>query len=200
MHRVPKTNNAVESFNSNIKKYQLHNQKKPLKQFLKISMKCVRQRSKAYKQQKKPFQTELNISPELMKKGVAYTIKSFVHRVKENHEIDIFVYCSEMNTKITLSDVEKFEKCTYRSWDQFKDNAFKMWKMTFPKETKEWTKSVCTCPAFGEEFMCKHIIGMARKMDLIEIIEDEGPNYDTEPLFASKAGRPKKPTSSLNFE
>lgn len=52
-HRVPKTNNALESFNGSMKTFQTQFKRKPLKQFQQMAMKIVQQRSKQYKMDKK---------------------------------------------------------------------------------------------------------------------------------------------------
>lgn len=57
--------------------------------------------------------------------------------------------------------------------------------------------SVCTCPAFYVENMCKHIIAIAANLRLIEQSVVPLPHYDDEPLFLNKRERPKKATAGL---
>lgn len=108
--RVPKTNNALESINGNMTKYQLYDQKKPLKQFLKIALKVVRQRSKSYQIEKGEFQLEVLIEDDLMKKGYDYKEGklqggNYIYRANEEEGItDFFVFSSSVESvqKITL--------------------------------------------------------------------------------------------------
>lgn len=124
-------------------------------------MKIVRQRSKSYKHEKQPFQVDLEISPELMRKGIDYK-KDFVNTDEdENGNTDIFVFSSAVDRAITLEDVKIFKEVTYSSWDEFKEKAFTIWQITLPNNIDNWKEATCTCPSFNEEFMCKHIIGIA---------------------------------------
>lgn len=70
--RAPKTNNANESFNAHLKNHQTLYKKVPLKQFLIMAMKIVRQRSKEYRANKTTFQKTVPISNDLMRKGKEY--------------------------------------------------------------------------------------------------------------------------------
>lgn len=63
-----------------------------------------------------------------------------------------------------------------------------MWKVTFPQNLEEWMDARCSCPSFDDDYMCKHIISIAHQLDLVEKPADD---FDDEPLFKSKVGRPK---------
>lgn len=203
--RVPKTNNALESFNGNMKAYQTFNKKKPLKQFLYIAMKIVRQRSKAYRQHKNEFQTEIQISDSLLESGSAFNKKYVFKPTKETdgNFLQFFVFSSqnEHDHEITLQDVHEFETAYYDSWEEFEKFHSDIWTITFPASVGDWKMATCTCPSFNDNFMCKHIIGIA--FDAGIIIKDPGKeeNFDDMPLFGNRPkGRPKKPTSALNFD
>lgn len=201
--RVPKTNNALESFNGNMKAYQTFNKKKPLKQFLFIAMKIVRQRSKAYRQHKSEFRTEIQISDTLMQSGLAFN-KAYVYKPPEdNNKLEFFVFSAhnEHDHEITLQDVHEFETAYYDSWEEFEKFHSDIWKITFPASVEDWKMSTCTCPSFNDNFMCKHIIGIAYDAEIIVKDPEGEENYDDMPLFENRQkGRPKKPTSALNFD
>lgn len=123
-HRVPKTDNALERFNGTVKSFQTLHEKKPLKQFMKILMKIVQQRSKQYRQDKDGFVKELQISPELMKGGFEYK-KDFVYiEDKETGEVQFFVFRSGIDKKITLEDVNEFQNAVYENFDDFAAKSF----------------------------------------------------------------------------
>lgn len=197
--RIPKHNNNMESFNSTMKRCQLEHQRQPLKQFLSTALTIVRQRPKEYRKGKAPFQSELVISKELMERGRALK-SNFVNRnEKPNGEIDFYTFRSDMEKKITMSDVvNRWNYWEYANFEEFKAAVFDIWKITFPKDSAQWQQSTCTCPAFDKDFMCKHIIHITDNLDLLASITVE--DYYDEPLFASKRGRPKRTTKALVIE
>lgn len=102
---------------------------------------------------------------------------------------------------ITLADVAAMQSARYESFQQFVDNAFSIYKITFPEQTDKWQEAVCTCPAFDSDYMCKHIIHIACNLGLHA--SADGPleeDYYDVPLFVSKRGRPKRTTIALQLE
>lgn len=200
-YRIPKTNNALESFNASVKIFHTQFERKPLKQFKNFAMKIVEQRSKEYIADKEPFQSELNVSVELMRKGIAYSHANFIDTtVKENGEVDFFLFRSGINKEISKEDVDEFYALEYELFDDFVHKSSDIWKITFPANSENWKLSTCSCPAFDAEYICKHIVGIADQLGLIKEEEkhQEEENYDDVPLFASKRGRPKRASTALN--
>lgn len=194
--RVPKTNNALERFNGTTKLFQTQYQQKPLKQFMHLILNVVAQRSKEYVMDKKPFQSELEISNELMDKGFAYE-PEFVYHENENKETEFFIYRSGIDKQITDKDVEEFQAAVYDSFDEFATNAFNIYKLVFPADSNQWKYATCNCPAFDTVYMCKHIIGIAYKIGATVPPEK---NYDDEAIFSSKKGRPKRASGALTMD
>lgn len=59
--------------------------------------------------------------------------------------------------------------------------------------------ATCSCPAFDDDYACKHIIGIANQLNLIKEEEQlQEANYDDVPLFSVKRGRPKRASGALN--
>lgn len=135
-----------------------------------------------------------------MEKGFSYS-RDFVYKEgNANGENEFFLFASNAGSsnQIPLEDIESYENTRFRTFDDFK-NVFRIWKITFPRNAGEWKLARCTCPAFGESFICKHIIGIANRIGALEgmIPAPAPPNYDDEPLFATKRGKPKRATSAL---
>lgn len=64
-----------------------------------------------------------------------------------------------------------------------------MYTITISKEESMWTDAKCTCPYYAKAFMCKHIIALAIRM---EILQEEMPDPDSRVLKPNKKnGRPK---------
>lgn len=163
-------------------------------------MKIVQQRSKQYIADKEPFQSDLIVSAQLMQNGIAYSHINFIDGpVKDNGEVDFFVFCSGIEKEITQKDIDEFYTAEYETFDDFANKTFDIWKITFPSDSAQWKMSTCSCPAFDADYICKHIIGIADQLGLIK--EEEQPqedNYDDVPLFTMKKGRPKRASSALN--
>lgn len=191
--RVPKTNNALERFNGTTKMFQTQYAQKPLKQFIHLILNIVAQRSKEYIMDKKEFQSGLEISNELMDKGFLYE-PEFVYYEKENKETEFFVFCSGIDKRITDKDVEEFQTAVFESFEEFKANAFNIYKLVFPPDPNQWKEATCTCPAFDDKYMCKHTIGIAYKIGAAEKPDN---NYDDDPIFTSNKGRPKRASRAL---
>ncbi|CAF3022090.1 unnamed protein product, partial [Rotaria sp. Silwood2] len=68
---------------------------------------------------------------------------------------------------ITQHDIQKYKKKTWNSFDQFKILQFGNWKVTLSNDGTEWKSGTCNCPNFFKEFICKHVIGMAIKIEVL---------------------------------
>lgn len=220
--RTPVTDNALENFNGDIKKYQTNHLKKPLKEFLPYSMKMIRQRSKEYLSIPKPrFQSKVEFTDAILLAGYAMD-RNHVYRInREEGIIQMYLFSSEANElanrAITFDDVNHFETAVFVSFDDFVKNAFRVWCITFPTKKNDWLqKTTCTCPAFDEKYVCKHIafLGYLYKMAMPPVPEvadvpnvpnvpEDEPNYDDMPLLPAKTkttGRPKRAGPALQKE
>lgn len=209
---TPVTDNALENFNGDIKTYQTDREKKPLKQFLKIALKMIRQRSKEYISVPKPrFQHEIEIPDEILISGAKFD-RSHTYKLRRQEGcLEFYMFSSVeheiVGRDITAKDVDDFKAATYNTFDEFKSNAFKIWCTTFPTNHDKWLqKTTCTCPAYDKTYVCKHIVFLAilyKMPDLPEIPTEEEPNYDDLPLLPAKTkkkGRPKKAGPSLQID
>ena len=74
---------------------------------------------------------------------------------------------------ITLEVIRKYdelmENCKWNNWAEFKNCAFGIWCVTMPDQLTDlnWKKGTCTCPTFYKKYLCKHIIGIALRLNSI---------------------------------
>lgn len=195
--KAPKTNNALERFNGTLKLFQTEYLKKPLKQFMQIAMKMVQQRSREYSMDKIEFQKEIRIPSDVIKKGIALKGNYVANEENENGEVEFYMFASSINKEITQDDIDNFKNVEYDSFENFTKKAFIIWKMTFPKDLVNWRNAICTCPAYDNHFICKHIIAIAHKLGLIE---EEPEDFDDEPLFTNPKGKPKRASKALKID
>lgn len=200
--RAPKHNNGMEGFNSTMKRCQLEHQRQPLKQFLTTALSIVRQRSLEYLKGKEPFQPEVQIGKELMKRGCELALKYVNGAERPDGNMDFYTFRSDMRETevITLYIVATYKKKKYKTFADFSANSFDVWKITFPGDPNEWKAAFCTCPSFDTFFMCKHIISIGNSLGLIANGTPVYEDYDDEPLFQLGRGRPKRISKALVLE
>lgn len=188
--KVPKTNNLMERFNGLVKQSQTLHQKKPLKQFLNVSLRLVGERSKDYWLDKTEFATTTTITDDQIRDGCQFGVQ-FCSSGEPNvdGESECFSYAADPHKQITMAEVLKWQNQNYTNFDEFTANHYMIWKTTFPDDLQNWRDAVCTCQEFDDIYMCKHIISIAHQL---EIIEEPEVNYDDQPLFVPKKGRPAK--------
>lgn len=59
--------------------------------------------------------------------------------------------------------IGQWNECSYwQSFDKFKENSFAYWKCYMNENN--WKQSKCTCPEFYKQYMCKHIVGIALRL------------------------------------
>ncbi|KAG4074907.1 hypothetical protein HA402_009332 [Bradysia odoriphaga] len=196
--RVPKHNNGLESFNPTMKRCQTEHRRQPLKLFLPTALAIVRQRSLEYLKDKAPFANELVITDQMMKLGRDLNLKFVVsNEAKPDGSIDFFAFSSSIEKAITLEDVVSYQKHSYKTFKDFVSLGLNIRIITFPRQSSEWKSAQCSCYTFDKSFMCMHIISIADSLGLLSEYEEEELNFDDEPLFSTRRGRPKKTSKAL---
>lgn len=188
--RVPNTNNFIERFNGTMKTYQLFHQKQPLKTFIHTALTIVEKRSRQYIMDKEKFEAELTIPEELLHIGCQFNAK-FVEIVNDDGSVDFYMFASDIERDISLDEVKKIENAKHKSFDEFAAQAVNtLSKVSFPANIEDWNESICSCPAFSKNYMCKHVISVAHQLGLLDAPVTD---YHKKPLFGkSTRGKPKK--------
>lgn len=94
------------------------------------------------------------------------------------------------NIRITLEAVEEIKNAEYDDFDSFAENVDNLVSVTFPSDPEKWMDSKCSCKCFDANYMCKHVISIAVAINAFKPSAEL--NYDDQPLFQSKRGRPSK--------
>lgn len=147
------------------------------------------------------FETDVKITDDMWQRGLAYN-KNNVFRTVAGRD-EVFVFRTGIDRDITMEDVEAFENANYETFEDYTNQAFDIHKITFAQGSNDWKEATCTCPSFNDNYMCKHIIGIANRLTAIDADEIPAalvPDYDDMPLFAATRGRPKKATAALDME
>lgn len=92
-------------------------------------------------------------------------------------------------------DFSKLSKSITEDFETYK-RLFLKWKVTIVKEDV-LSNSTCNCPAFGTEYICKHIVGLAIRMKLVT----PPPEAKTIPIGEKRIpGRPSKIKPALMIQ
>lgn len=198
---APSTNNASESFNSNFKRFQTFWERKSLAQFKISVLEAISQRSREYIMDKDPFRSELDIKEKDLIKGQTYAEKDvqFVYMGEnENNQATFYIRSNENTEPVSTEEVENFIRGEWTSFEEFKQKAFSFHEVTFEDDERNWKRSTCTCPAYGQYYSCKHIIGIAFRREILgpQNLEKDPDTLPLEPK--KKRGRPKKASKGLS--
>lgn len=193
--RTPNTNNALESYNRNLKVHQTYYQRKGLAEFKVRLLEIVRNRSGEYEKDRDPFKYEIAISNRMQKDGLRYSkIKKTVFQRMSDERTVIYMSRGENPAQFEQEDVDAFLNANYNSFDDMANHMFDYYIITFDNDPEKWRLSTCTCPTFARNFMCKHILCIAYQLKIISAKAHE-------PLTANtKRGRPAKATGALTKE
>lgn len=195
--RVPKTNNALENFNRQMKSHQTFYKRQNLNVFLHRALEIVEERSVEYRIDRKEFQKTCEVSDDLLINGYQYSDseKSMVTENLPDGSCNVYVFSGDNMNKITLEEVRKFEDATYENFDEFSSKAFIIYKITLTATGRNWKNAICTCTSFAKNYMCKHIVAIAYRLG---ILNKPDSLLSTVPIAAkNKRGRPKKATKAL---
>jgi uncharacterized Zn finger protein len=49
--------------------------------------------------------------------------------------------------------------------ENFLPTLCNFWSVTLPVDKLKWLDGICNCPAFFKKFMCKHVVGLAMRLN-----------------------------------
>lgn len=152
----PATNNALESFNRQIKDCHTFRERFPLSRFLTVAINMLEEWSETY--QVKSFSRTPPIELKDWTEGYQWA--------KSNRKIGLTKTDSLTQTFTVANSSEATIELgkTWKSFDEYKQVAFACWVVVMPIEKTEWKNGECNCPQFFKHYMCKHVIGLAIRM------------------------------------
>ena len=162
--RMPSTNNGLESFNNVIKKEETLRERMPVGQFVSQCLVSASRWSKQYSFDKS-IATKPTISLEDWTS--AYQWAKSRQQIRSKRLRDFTQYFCPPSKKDSLPEAE-VRRAKVRSWTTFEDfrknaSAVRVVQM----KNDEWDDATCSCPRFLREYKCKHIIGMAIRLQLV---------------------------------
>lgn len=155
----------------------------------------MRIESEEFQTDRVKYTNEVTLSNNVMKDGLAYSkIKHIQHRI-EGEKVTAYMKRGDLDGTFTLDDVDNFFQPDSahepKTFDEWSENLFRFYIISVDPSPTNWRNSVCTCPAFADRFICKHVTCLAYYLGFIK-----------EPkrtlLTANRPkGRPKKASQAL---
>ena len=128
----------------------------PFSRFKEVALEMVAKWSNEYSTNMKKYSQEPTITLNLWTKGYqwARTNKSISSkRIGESTE---YYLPANDEIKTTQTEIDYIKEMRWKTFDQFKRKAFKVWTLTMINNEEKWSHNVCSCPDFFKKFMCKH--------------------------------------------
>ncbi|CAF3306315.1 unnamed protein product [Rotaria sp. Silwood2] len=164
-HLTPSTNNGLESNNRVIKDENTFRERLPLSRFKILTLEIVEKWSKSYERGLKQFHDKQMVTLDIWTNSYQWVKlnKSIVSTKLEN-EIEFYIPAGQ-ELNISKSEIDAMKKMKWYSFDQYKAKAFNIWHVTLPMDEAKWLDGQCNCPEFFKKFMCKHIVGLAIRLN-----------------------------------
>lgn len=151
----PSTNNAVESFNSIIKKKATLRKTLPLSRFLNLIQGKIEMWSK---------EMSYVAQPTISQKTwlAAYNLVKEKRLMEETRVGDrSHLFCPLKGKMLSKSCIVSFNRRDWKTFDEFSSAAQKFHFITFINSRDDWRDSVCSCRVFQKTYVCKHVVGVA---------------------------------------
>ncbi len=92
------------------------------------------------------------------------------------HNGNNFYACaSSSGQEITDAKILKYindkELCSWTSFREFKECCLGIWELKTDPFDPDWTKLKCSCPSYLKKYLCKHVLGLAMKLRLVDTPE-----------------------------
>lgn len=182
---TPSTNNALEGYNSVIKRKVTLRRRLPLLEFLGSMKQMAAEKSNDLYKQLKIVASEPSLDKKLLQNAALLEQSSFKAFKAKRCAEDLNTYllpsssCAAENAN--EAHWKEIEKRNWKSFDEFIQYGYqKFWVVKLDTTDKWKIKSSCTCPVFGKQYICKHIVALAFRGKIAECPESINPTTLTE--------------------
>lgn len=197
---TPSTNNGQESHNATIKKKITLRRRLPMNEFVVCMRDMTADISKSFADGKRKLETEPNVTIQTYENAmlmVKNNFKAFRAKQKTNSNVSIFSVPSSICAveNATEANYKTLVTSTWDTFDEFIVHGFQQFYIVkFSVDTWK-TESACTCSVFFKQHMCKHIVAIGIRMEIVV------PPITANPVRLAptkrKPGRPKGTTKAL---
>lgn len=196
---TPSTNNALESHNAVIKRSITMRKRLPLNQFLASMCDLMTEISKQFSSGKRTIINSPVVHKKLMRAATQLEQKQF-KAFKAKSTVPTYIVPSS-NCPAELKKIAYYTTLVSKSWssfDEFVNHGFQFfWIVQISSDSWD-SKSSCTCPTFFKQNMCKHIIALAMRENLLPYTDDLNPTVIS--AVRRRPGRSKNSSNALSKE
>lgn len=192
---VPSTNNAVESFNNQIKSNFIFRERPALNIFKVKMIDLVHMHSCEYRDDIKVYKSDITPDKDMWKKSLHWATwaKTAIIKADDENESTMYYVRAGEQPIITESVIKK--QFSGKNFDDYMNNLALVRKIVMPNNEFDFWKSTCTCAKFFKSYTCKHVVGMGIRLQRLTL-----PPYLQVVENGDKRGhgRPKKARLALN--
>lgn len=160
--KSPSTNIALEATNKLIREENMFRERLPLNEFKEVLLNMVSRWSIQYELGLKTFNDKPTVSLSDWTAAFQWAKKNKPMKTKSTETHDLFFVMAG-------DESDHIDPFPMESWKEFSDytqHNFKMWTIQFPiqEQNTSWIDGSCDCPKFLKNFMCKHVAGVALRL------------------------------------
>lgn len=126
----------------------------------------------------KSFANEIPVSSDNEKTALMYATSNKEYELKETNIDDqmlamFYVRSGEKNEKLSDEEVDRY---LGRNWNDFQkfetfiEAVNEIYEIKFATDPNKWKDSTCSCPQNAKRFICKHVLAIAIRMEIINIL------------------------------
>lgn len=186
--RTPSTNNALEATKKKLKDEFTFRQSLSLSEFISMMKNIIGQYSRLCSTHRKLIENP-SITDNMWTATYHWTCQQslVLPTISIDGQLIVPIKSSQYDENVPSLDTH----CD--NFDDFKIRYDNKWFVTLYHPETKWIKSLCTCPIFLKEYICKHVVGIAVRMKELQIPED----FVSVPIERKrKPGRPPKARTS----
>lgn len=199
---TPSTNNALESHNAVIKRKITLRRRLPMNEFLKCMKEMTSDASEQLQKGERKFATEPNITKRIYEEAalmIQQSFKAFKAKTANKDKAIYSIPSSECAIENATEDYYKtLVTANWKTYDEFIIHGYQKFYNTIFSFQNWKTESQCTCAHFFKNYICKHVVAIGHRLNVIEFPAAANPV-----LLAPtrrKPGRPKTSAKALQLQ
>lgn len=198
---TPSTNNGLEAFNGIFKCHYTFRERLPMNEFVVVIMDAMTKISSEFTNKERELKDAPEISTEMWKKSVTWAENNEIVRIQAKNtvkKVRLFIQSeknkeSENEREFDMAYINHIKSNEWSSLDEYLSNGYGMfWEVTMHKNNDWNGKSTCTCPVFFKKIVCKHVIGMALRLNLTKCPRNANPTLLGQKLKRGRKALAKK--------
>lgn len=193
---TPSTNNALESHNAVIKRTVTLRRRLPLNQFLNCMCTLLADISRQFISGERSIELEPAVKKNLLQEAALLEQNRF-KAFKAKASTPTYIVPSS-TCPPELAKVSYYTALTAKSWESFDTficHGYQLFWIVEISPTAWKTESRCTCPAFFKQNICKHIVALAMRENILKYNDSFNPTLIS--AVHKKSGRPKNAVKAL---